>query len=234
MQGHRAAGQAALARHHQSKAASCLRRYSSLHHYSARMTASGIAKVGISPICEIPAPALRIAAAFASTNTPNFDGVAIRPGVEEGEVLLLAASGSKAISVTCIGTCQRPLALPTGALRAVLRRDPDAEHVAVVEAADAGLSVRSFSASTTIATVMPEVVVSFQMPTPKPGACEVGFVRPMLSSILRDLAPLETVEIEPFATGLQVTGQGDRFSVHCLIAGWKAPEECTEAGVQPS
>lgn len=177
------------------------------------------------PICEVPAQALRIAAAFAAPSTPGFDGVSIRPGVEEGEVLLLAASGTKAISITCLGTCQRALALPTGALRAVLRHDPGAEHVAVVEAPDAGLSVRTFSSSTTVSSVMPEVAVSFEMPTPKAGACEVSFVRPMLSSILRDLAPLETVEIEPFATGLQVTGQGDRFSVHALIAGWKAPEE---------
>lgn len=197
------------------------------------MSASSLAAVKASPVAEIPAPALRIAAAFASLNTPDLDGVSIRPGVEDGEVLLLAASSTKAISITCLGSCERTLALPTGALRAVLRRDPTAEHVAVVEAPDAGLSVRTFSSSTTVSAVMAEVAVSFKMPTPQPGPCEVGFVRPLLNTVLKDLGPLETVEIEPFATGLQITGRADRFSVHCLVAGWKAPDAEPEAGVQP-
>lgn len=188
------------------------------------MTASGIAKVRNTPICEVPAQALRIAAAFAAASTPGFDGVSIRPGVEEGEVVMLAASGSKAIQVTATGACERPLALPTGALRAVLRRDASAEHVAVVEA-EAGLSVRTYSEATTVSSLMAEASVQFQMPVPQPGPCEVGFARALLSNALKDLAPLDTVEIEPFATGLQITGQGDRFSVHALIAGWKAPEE---------
>ena len=189
------------------------------------MTASGIASVRNIPICELPAEALRIAAAFAATSTPGFDGVSIRPGVEEGEVVMLAASGSKAISVTCIGSCQRALALPTSALLAVLRRDPDAEHVAVVEAASAGLSVRTFSTSTTVSCVMPEISVTFQMPVPTPGPCQVGFARGLLSNALKDLSGLDTVVIEPFATGLQITGRGERYSVHFLVAGWKAPEE---------
>ena len=72
---------------------------------------------------------------------------------------------------------------------------------------------------------MPEISVTFQMPVPTPGPCQVGFACGLLSNALKDLACLTTVEIEPFATGLQITGQGDRFTAFCLVAGCKAPEE---------
>lgn len=192
------------------------------------MTASGIANVRNTPICEVPAQALRIAATFAALKTPNFDGVSIRPGTVENEVTLLAASGSKAIQVTCQGTCKRALALPTRALRAVLQRDASAQHVVIVEA-EAGISVRTYSETTTVSSLMPETIVAFQMPIPKDGPCEVSFARSLLKGVLLDLAPLDTIEIEPFRTGLRLIGQGDRFAVHALIAGWQ--EAPAEAGV---
>lgn len=183
------------------------------------MTESGIATVRNTPICEVPAQALRIAATFSAVNTPNFDGVLIKPGVNEGEVMLLAAQGSKAVQILCEGNCQRSVGLPTGALRAAMRRDPEAEHVAVVKT-DSGVSLRTYSGSTTVAVSMPETTITFTMPTPEPGASEVSYARNLLTTTLRDLTPLVSVQLEPFKNCLQLTGQGDSFSLYALIAGY--------------
>lgn len=194
------------------------------------MTESGIAKVRNTPICEVPAQALRIAASFAALKTPNFDGVSIRPGTVENEVTLLAASGAKAVQVTCQGTCKRAIALPTKPLRAVLQRDSDAQHVVVVEA-EAGVSVRTYSETTTVSCLMPETIVSFQMPIPETGPCEVSFDRSLMKAVLKDLEPIELLEIEPFSTGLSLSGRAERFvvnafAVHALVAGFReAPDE---------
>ncbi len=51
-----------------------------------------------------------------------------------------AASPTRAVQITGQGSCTRRLALPVLALRAALKRDRAAEHVAVVEA-DGGAGV---------------------------------------------------------------------------------------------
>lgn len=55
-----------------------------------------------------------------------------------------AASPTRAVQITAQGSCTRRLALPVLALRAALKRDCAAEHVAVVEGGGGLVSVRTF------------------------------------------------------------------------------------------
>lgn len=185
------------------------------------MSASGLAAVKASPLAEIPAAALRIAAGFATARVEGLDAVVIKPGPAEGEVTITAAQPCRAVQITVQGSCQRQLGLPVQALRTALRRDPDAEHVVIVDGGDVGLlSVRTFSPSCTVAVAMPECTdAALNLPPTTPGPCVVRFDTSLLSSLLRDLAPLNNVQLEPFSTGLALSGQGEGFAVLALIAG---------------
>ena len=56
-----------------------------------------------------------------------------------------------AVQITVQGSCKRQLGLPVQALRTALRRDPDAEHVVIIDGGDVSLlSVRTFSPSCTV------------------------------------------------------------------------------------
>jgi hypothetical protein len=82
------------------------------------------------------------------------------------------------------------------------------------------LSVRTFSSSATCASPMVEIdAPPLCLPSLEPGPCQVSFSGPLLRALLRDLTPLETLRIEQFQTGLQVTGSGEGFSVFALLAG---------------
>ncbi len=185
------------------------------------MTASGLAAVKASPLAEMPAAALRIAAGFATGRVEGLDAVVVKPGTAEGEVLITAAQPYRAVQITVQGSCKRQLGLPVQALRTALRRDPDAEHVVIVDGGDVGLvSVRTFSPSCTVAVAMPECIdAALNLPPTTPGPCEVRFDTSLLSSMLRDLQPLNDVQLEPFSTGLALSGQGDGYTVLALIAG---------------
>jgi hypothetical protein len=185
------------------------------------MTASGLAAVKASPLAEIPAAALRIAAGFAAARVEGLDAVVIKPGPAEGEVTITAAQPCRAVQITMQGSCQRQLGLPVQALRAALRRDPDAEHVVLFDDGDVGLlSVRTFSPSCTVAVAMPECIdAALNLPPTTPGPCEVRFDTSLLSSMLRDLQPLKDLQLEPFSTGLSISGHGDGYTVLALIAG---------------
>jgi hypothetical protein len=47
----------------------------------------------------------------------------------------------------------------------------------------------------------------------------VGFDPALLRATLADLAPLSTLLIEPYARGLQITGEAEGVSVFALLAG---------------
>jgi hypothetical protein len=151
----------------------------------------------------------------------GLDAVVIKPGTAEGEVIITAAQPYRAVQVKAQGSCKRQLGLPVQALRTALRRDPDAEHIAIIAGGDVGLlSIRTFSSSCTVAVAMPECIdAALNLPPTTPGPCEVSFDTSLLSSMLRDLQPLKDLKLEPFSTGLALSGRGDGYAVLALIAG---------------
>jgi hypothetical protein len=145
--------------------------------------------------------------------------VQIGPGLDDGTVMVRAAAPTRAVEITAQGTCTRRLALPTAALRAALKLDRAAEHVAIVEAEQL-LSLRTFSPVCTLAVSMPEAHGQpLKFPPVEPGPCQVGFDPALLRATLADLAPLSTLTIEPYAHGLQITGEAEGVSVFALLAG---------------
>jgi hypothetical protein len=194
------------------------------------MNASGLAAVKASPLAEIPAAALRIAAGFATARVEGLDAVVIKPGQAEGEVIITAAQQYRAVQLTVQGSCKSQIGLPVLALRGALRRDSEAEHVVIVEAGDAAqVSVRTFSPSCTVAVAMPECVgAALNLPPTTPGPCRVNFDTTLMACLLRDLQPLMHVALEPFSKGMAISGQGDGFSVFALLAGIEnGPEHST-------
>lgn len=190
------------------------------------MTASGLAAVKASPLAEIPAAALRIAAGFATGRVEGLDAVVVKPGTAEGEVLITAAQPCRAVELTVQGTCKRQLGLPVNALRGALRRDPDAEHVVVVDGGDVGLiSVRTFSTACTVAVSMPECMdAALNLPSTTPGPCELRFDARLLSKALNDLQPLSEIKVHAFRDGLALYGTAEAFTGIALVAGIKDKE----------
>ena len=183
------------------------------------MTEAAIAPVRALPLAELPAAALRIAAGFASRSVEGLAAVQIAPGLDDGTVTVKAASQARAVQITAWGACTRRLALPTAALRAALKLDRGAEHVAIVEAGEL-VSLRTFSPVCTVAVSMPEARVEpLRFPPVEPGPCGVRFDPALLRATLADLAPLSTLLIEPYARGLQITGEAEGVSVFALLAG---------------
>lgn len=184
------------------------------------MSESTLAAVKASPVAELPASALRIAAGFASTRVEGLDAVVLKPGRQDGEVIITAAQPCRAVQITAQGTCQRQLGLPVKALRSALLLDRSAEHVVIVDGDIGMLSLRSFSPNCTVSVMLPEAQgASLNMPPTTPGPCEVSFATLLLANMLRDLQPLADVHLEPFSKGLAVSGQGDGFSLFALLAG---------------
>jgi hypothetical protein len=146
--------------------------------------------------------------------------VQIAPGLDDGTVTLMAASQARAVQITAQGCCTRRLALPTAALRAALKLDRGAEHVAIVQAEQL-LTLRTFSPVCTVAASMPEALDAepLRFPPVEPGPCQVRFDPALLRATLADLAPLSTLLIEPYARGLQITGEAEGVSVFALLAG---------------
>ena len=182
---------------------------------------ASITPVQALPTAELPAAALWIAQGFASPLLEGFNCVQIKPGLEEGTVMVQAAGPHRLVQITATGTCTRPVALPARAVRVALQRDRGAEHVVIVDGENAMVSLRTFSPSCSTATAMPEAMNAAPFPAPvvDPGACQVGFNVQLLLELMRDLKTLALVELMPFARGLQVTGSGDGLSVFALLAG---------------
>ena len=187
----------------------------------ATLLEASIAPVQALPIIELPAAALWIAQGFASPLAGGFSAIQIRPGLEDGKVTVLAASPQRMVQITATGSCSSPLALPAKAVKAALQRDRGAEHVVVVEGENALVSLRTYSASCSTATTMPLATDAAPIPSPSvmPGECQVGFNTALLHDLMRDLKALATVELQPFAHGLQVLGSGEGFAVWALLAG---------------
>jgi hypothetical protein len=185
------------------------------------MTEAAIAPVRALPLAELPAAALRIAAGFASRSVEGLAAVQIGPGLDDGTVMVRAAAPTRAVEITAQGACARRLALPTAALRAALKLDRAAEHVAIVREAGELVSLRTFSPVCTVGVSMPVAhgVQPLRFPPVEPGPCEVGFDAALLRATLADLAPLSTLTIEPYARGLQITGEAEGVSVFALLAG---------------
>ena len=184
------------------------------------MTEAAIAPVRALPLAEMPAAALRIASGFASRSVEGLAAVQIAPGLDDGTVTLMAAAPTRAVQITAQGCCTRRLALPTAALRAALKLDRGAEHVAIVQAEQL-LTLRTFSPVCTVAASMPEALDAepLRFPPVEPGPCGVRFDPALLRATLADLAPLSTLLIEPYAHGLQITGEAEGVSVFALLAG---------------
>jgi len=184
------------------------------------MSESTMAAVKASPVAELPASALRIAAGFASTQVEGLDAVVVKPGSQHGEVIITAAQPCRVVQITAQGTCQRQIGLPVKALRAAMALDRHAEHVVVADGDVGMFSLRTFSPISTVSVMLPETHgASLNLPPTTPGACQVRFSTALLLSLLRDLQPLADVHLEPYSNGLAVTGQGDGFSLFALLAG---------------
>jgi len=184
------------------------------------MSESTLAAVKASPIAELPASVLRIAAGFASTSIEGLDAVVVKPGSQHGEVIITAAQPCRVVVITAEGTCQRQFGLPVKALRAAMALDRSAEHVIIVDGDVGMFSLRTFSPISTVSVMLPESQgASLDLPPTTPGPCQVTFATPLLLSLLRDLQPLADVALEPFTHGLTITGQGDGYGVFALLAG---------------
>jgi hypothetical protein len=187
------------------------------------MSASTLAAVKASPVAELPASVLRIAAGFASLRVDGLDAVVIKPGSQHGEVIITGAQPCRVVQITAEGTCQRQFGLPVKALRAAMALDRNAEHVVIVDGDIGMLSLRTFSPTCTVSVMLPEAQgASLDLPPTTPGACQVTFATPLLLSLLRDLQPLADVHLEPYSNGLAVSGQGDGYTVFALLAGVEA------------
>jgi hypothetical protein len=177
-----------------------------------------------SPLAEVPFAALKAAAGFADYRHEQFDAVHLRPGHDEGVVVISAACSARGIEVTCEGVCQRHVALPVTGLLASLRRHRDAQHVAMAKT-DAGLSVRTYSPTATVITTIPESGgVPMTLPAAPAGEFEIDplyFNPTLLIQTLRDIQPAETVGITPFSMGWQIKARCDEFEAVCVIAGMR-------------
>lgn len=174
------------------------------------------------PLVEVPAIALRIAAAFADPMHDSLRTVWIRPGVDEGEVIVSAASAPRMVEIACQGSCQRSVGLSVTALRNTIRRHKDAQH-AVIVPNEIGLSLRTFSADCTVALQMAEVEGT---PTPMQSAPAGQFVSDpfhfdtrLLIDVLRSIEGAQTVAIHPFSLGWSIQTKSEDCHVIAVVAG---------------
>jgi hypothetical protein len=190
------------------------------------MTAATLAPVKATPLAEVPAAALRIAAGFASLTDPDLACVGIRPGDGDDQVIVSAASPAKAVELRTTGRCQRHVSLPIRALQSALRRHGDAEHAVVADADDGLISLRTFSESTTVSVSMPESSgAALNLPEAVPGAFQVEpllFSPGLLISTLRDLQAAGSVQIQPFGFGWILRGEAETYTVKAFVAGMRS------------
>lgn len=172
------------------------------------------------PLCELPAEALRVAAAFAGFDE-GFDHVAIRPA-GDGQVVVTGGSNVMAAEVVCEGQATAEVALPIRPLRVALRRLP-ARHASVVLAAEQRLAtLRLYSEDSTLAVSMPLGAESgVRLPAIEPGAqvSQLAISGAVLAAASARLAGFGVVSVETIPNGWLLSGESDGLRLRALVAG---------------
>jgi hypothetical protein len=194
---------------------------------------SALAPVNRTPMCEIPGKALILVSRFCERGLAQLENVVIAPGAEDGTVDLFAMGRTRAISITCEGTCQRRLEIGGESLSLLRKRHADAEHVVILPAAGETdlpmLSVRSFSQGMTLALQVPEAdgglsvedvgkAMNTLQSESAPRSTTV-LDRQLLSQTLALLAPQGQVRLEQRHRGVVLHVTADDFTGQVLICG---------------
>ena len=189
------------------------------------MTEAVLTAVKASPLAEVPATALRIAAGFASLREADLACVGIRPADADDQVVVAAASPTRAVELLVNGRCKQTLLLPIKPLQSALRRHRDASHAVISEAEGGLVSLRTFGQACTVAVVMAQASgAAINMPTFAPGAFAVEplrFAPALLISTLRDLQPVGNIQIQPFGYGWILRCETEAVSARAFVAGMK-------------
>lgn len=171
------------------------------------------------PLCELPAEALRVAAAFAGFDE-GFDHVAIRPA-GDGQVVVTGGSNVMACELVCAGQATAEIALPVRPLRVALRRLP-AEHASVVLSEQRLATLRLYSEDSTLAVSMPLAAESgVRLPAIEPGAqvSQLAISGSVLAAASARLAAFGVVSVETIPNGWLLSGESDGLRLRALVAG---------------
>lgn len=172
------------------------------------------------PLCELPAEALRVAATFAGAE-PGLDHVSIRQSDTDGEVIVTGCSGLMCAEVRCDGQATAELLLPIRPLRVALRRLP-AEHASVV-AGDAGMqTLRLYCPDSTLAMQMPLAgQEGVRLPVVEPGdqVAQLAISGAVLAQASARLTSFGVLNVETIGHGWLLSGEADGLRVRALLAG---------------
>jgi hypothetical protein len=159
------------------------------------------------PLAEFPAEPLRLAARIAATVArEGFDAVRISPA-GDGMVELLSTDGFRLCRLLAEGSAVRSICLPSRLLVSLGMRHREAELISIAQHPDAGLAIRSFSASQTTVVVCAEVndLLPLQAPEPSGQASKPLPIVPRLLALT--------------LTACGATGAGVRLHVYGGAAG---------------
>lgn len=176
--------------------------------------------VAAAPLAELAAEPLRIAAQFAC-NVAGLDHVSIRPGDDEGLVIVTGCSGTMCAEIVCEGLATTELLLPIGALWVALRRLP-AEHCSVVASDDGTATLRLYCSDSTLAVSMPLCRDrGVRMPAIEPGEqiTRLAVDARVLAQAAAKLRPFGVLRVATIALGWQFSGTAEGMRMRCLVAG---------------
>lgn len=183
------------------------------------MTEAAIA-VAPAPLCELPAAALRVAAAFAGQR-PGVDHISIRPGHDDGEVVVVGCAPTQCAEVRCTGLATAEVLLPVGAVRLALQRLP-AEHASVVIGDDRLATLRLYCTDSTLAVAMPTASgPGVRMPDLALGEqiAELAIDAGVLASVAAKLRLFGVVAVATVGLGWALSGEAEGLRVRALVAG---------------
>lgn len=185
------------------------------------MQNSTLAPVRAGLLCECPAKAVIIASWFCELGLSRFDNVQISSD-GEGRVSVTGVSTTHAVRIVCDGVAERTLLLPARTGFAIKRRHPDAEHLAIAASEPPFLQVRTFSADTTVALLVPEIhgepLPPFNLES-GPHVQPLQFSRKLLLKTLSHLIGCEQVQITEFPLGWRISAMNNGMRVESMLAG---------------
>ncbi|MFM7674788.1 MAG: hypothetical protein ACKO5F_04210 [Synechococcus sp.] len=189
------------------------------------MTQSAISAAP-TPLCELPAAALRVVAPFAGSDD-GLDHVSIVPGDDDGQVVVTAASGTIGAEIVCEGQATAAIMLPVRALRMALCR-LKAEHASVVLSDDHLATLRLYEQSATLAVSMPLADAERPVRLPVfPAGEQVADLRlngAVLAKASAKLAAFGVLTVRTFELGWLLSGEADGLQLRCVIAGVRRDE----------
>lgn len=172
------------------------------------------------PLCELPAEALRVAATFAGAEL-GLDHVSVRPSDNDGEVIVTGCSGLMCAEVRCDGQATAELLLPIRPLRVALRRLP-AEHASVVAGDEGMATVRLYAEDSTLAVSMPLAgQEGVRLPAVQPGeqVTQLAISGAVLAQASARLTSFGVLAVKTIGHGWMLSGEADGLRVRALVAG---------------